>query len=194
MSQLPPATARRLDRLPAGLRDHVDRSRDVASRLAERYGVDPDRVDLAVATHDLARALKPEALLAQACRLDLAAHPVDVETPILLHGPVAARWLATEDDVKDEEVLEAVRYHTTGRKGMSTLAKVVFLADKLDPQKVAHKPHLERVAALATDSLDAALLEYLDAELASLLGLGALIHPHSVDLRNELTMAVRLTP
>lgn len=191
MSQLPLAVDRRLDRLPDGLRDHVDRSRRVARELAEGHGVDHDRVDLAVAAHDLARALKPDSILAEARRLDLAVHPVEARMPILLHGPVAARWLETEAGVEDEEVLEAVRHHTTGRKGMSKLAKVVFLADKLDPQKVAAKGHLERVEALAADSLDAALLEYLNAELAHLLGHGALIHPDSLELRNELTMAIR---
>ena len=194
MTQIPLAVARRLDRLPDGLRDHVERSRRVARELAERHCVDHDRVDLAVAAHDLARGLKPNAILAEAMRLDLAVHPVEASMPILLHGRVAARWLEAEAGVDDEEVLEAVRYHTTGRKGMAKLAKVVFLADKLDPQKVAHKGHMERVAALATDSLDAALLEYLDAELAYLLGHGALIHPDSLEFRNELIMAIRPTP
>ncbi len=69
---------------------------------------------------------------------------------------------------------------------MSAVAKVVFLADKLDPRKVERYPYLERVALLGQDSLDAAILEYLSNELAYLLRRGLLIHPASVGLRNQL--------
>ena len=86
--------------------------------------------------------------------------------PVLLHGPVAALWLQREGGIEDKEVLEAVRCHTTGQKGMGPVAKVVFLADKLDPHKVARDPRFERLAALAQESLDHALLEFLNQQLA----------------------------
>ena len=69
---------------------------------------------------------------------------------------------------------------------MGAVAKVVFLADKLDPRKVERYPYLERVALLAQDSLDAAILEYLSNELEYLLRQGMLIHSASVGLRNDL--------
>jgi predicted HD superfamily hydrolase involved in NAD metabolism len=193
MTQLIPAVARRLERLPKGLRDHVQRSRNVAREFAERYGVCRDRIDMAMAAHDLARSLGPKALLAQADHLNLDVDPVEAHTPILLHGPIAARWLENENGLDDKQILEAVHYHTTGIKGMSKLAKIVFLADKLDPYKVANKGHMKLVAELATDSLDAALLEYMDRKLMHLIGRGALVHPRSLELRNELTVAVRRT-
>jgi len=193
VTQLTSAVARRLERLPKGLRDHVERFRNVAREFAERYRVCRDRIDMAMAAHDLARSLGPKALLAQADHLNLDVHPVEARTPILLHGPIAARWLENENGVDDKQILEAVHYHTTGRRGMSKLAKIVFLADKLDPHKVANKGHLKRVAELATDSLDAALLEYMDQELMHLLDQGALVHPHSLEFRNELTMTMRRT-
>ncbi len=105
---------------------------------------------------------------------------------MLLHGRIGAKWLELDDGVSDADVLEAVRWHTTGRRDMGPIAKTVFLADKLDPEKISRFPRLERVAALAEKGLDAAILEYLNQELEHLLQQGFLIHPASVALRNQL--------
>ena len=81
--------------------------------------------------------------------------------PKLLHGPVAASWLKNKFDVLDESIIEAVRYHTTGYPGMGTVSKVVFLADKLDREKIKRNPELEKVLSLSVSDLDAAVLAYI---------------------------------
>ena len=183
---LPATVEARLTALPSGLRRHIERSRQVGGTLALRHGIDVDQVDLGVASHDIARAASDEVLLAEARRLALRVHPVERHTPMLLHGRVGAKWLELEDGVSDAEVLEAVRWHTTGRRDMGPIAKTVFLADKLDPEKISRFPRLERVAALAEKGLDAAILEYLNQELEYLLQQRLMIHPASVALRNQL--------
>tara|TARA_Y100000310_G_C19977529_1_gene488250 strand:+ start:134 stop:379 length:246 start_codon:yes stop_codon:yes gene_type:complete len=72
---------------------------------------------------------------------------------------------------------------------MGQVAKVAFLADKLDPVKVSQFPFLERVRELAYSDLDRAMLEYLNREIAYLLGMRYLIHPAYLGLRNELMIA-----
>lgn len=186
---MPAAIEDRLRELPAGLRDHIQRAREIGRELARRHGVDPTLVDHALAAHDLARALKGDALLKEARRYRRRVDPVERSVPILLHGAVAALWLQRQDGIEDEQLLEAVRWHTTGRKGMGPVAKVVFLADKLDPQKVERYPYLNSIARLARSSLDLAILEYLSHELDYFLKEGNLIHPASVELRNELILA-----
>ena len=69
---------------------------------------------------------------------------------------------------------------------MSDVAKVVFLADKLDPRKVDRFPYLKRVADMSKRSLDSAILEYLDRTIEYFLGNGQLIHPASIEFRNDL--------
>ena len=108
--------------------------------------------------------------------------------PLLLHGPLAARLLREECAVDDEEVLQAVRWHSTSCPGMSRVGLVVFIADKVEPRKVERAPHLDRIAALARQSLERAAVEYLTAETASLLEKGRLIHPASIEARNDLLM------
>ena len=105
-----------------------------------------------------------------------------------MHGPIASFWIEEQARLDDREILDSVRWHTTGRQKMSLIEKVVFLADKLDPRKIAKYPYLERVAMLAQDDPDAALLEYVDQNLAFFIREGLLVHPASVELRNELMM------
>ncbi len=194
MPELPLAVDRRLRGLPEGLRDHIERSRGVGRELAGRFGVDAVKVDLGVAAHDLARAMKPDDLLWEAGRLGLDVHPVEKRHPVLLHGPVAAYWLEHEDGLSDPEVLEAVRWHTTGRRGMGEVTKVVFLADKLDPVKIEHHAYLEGVVTALENGLDDAILRLLDQELAYFLKEGLLVHPASIELRNELIMRKGMEP
>ena len=194
MPQLPRSLQDRLQRLPKGLLEHVERAREIGRDLAQRHGVDAERVDLGLAGHDVARALTGEALLEQARRYGLRVQPIQRAAPVLLHGPVAARWLQREDGVSDRQVLDAVRWHTTGSKGMGQVEKVVFLADKLDPLKATRYPYLERVRSLAREGLDQALLEFLNHELAYFLSRGHLIHPASLELRNALMMATDKLP
>jgi HD superfamily phosphohydrolase YqeK len=71
---------------------------------------------------------------------------------------------------------------------MDDVAKAVFLADKLDPQKVEAYPYLVKVETLASLDMDDAILEYVDREIEHLLNNGLLVHPATIDLRNELLM------
>lgn len=183
MANLPPAVEERLGTLTHGLREHVERVRAEARELAGHYSIDAERVDLAAAAHDLFRAVGDEDMLREARRYRLQIRPVEDGMPLLLHGPVAASWLQHEAGVSDETVLEAVRLHTTGRKGMGPIAKVVYLADKLDPQKAYRYGWIGRVRVLADTSLDRALLLFLESSLNDLSRQGAQIHPDSIDLR-----------
>lgn len=185
-AELPAPVDARLRALPRGLQDHVRRVREIAGSLAQIHRVDPALVDLAAAAHDLARGLSPEDVLKEANRLGMRLHPVERHHPILIHGAMAVRWLQQEDVIYDQQVLEAVRWHTTGRRKMGPVAKVVFLADKLDPRKLTRYPFQNEVGDLARHDLDRAILEFLTQDLVRLLRNGNLIHPASVSARNDL--------
>ena len=143
--------------------------------------------------HDLARATKGEELLLRARKLGLNIHPVEERIPILLHGLVAAETLRLEEGLDDEEVYQAIYWHSTSHQHLGPLGKVVFLADKLDPHKVNRYPYLAELKTLAEKSLDEAVLMLLDRELTWLVQQGNLIHPASMEARNDLLMKLRLT-
>ena len=178
-------------RLPRSLAKHVEGVVAEARRLARVHGADEERAALAAWGHDIARALSPPELLTEARRLGLAVDPVEESAPILLHGPVAAEMLCRDYGVDDTEVLAAARYHTTGRAGMSTLEKVVFVADKIEASKLKAQPALAKMKQLADHDLDAAILEYLNQHLLEASRRGWPLHPQTVAARNHLLLTKR---
>ncbi len=188
MISLPPRVAKRTATLPKGLSDHLLRTRRLARELAERHGVNPDSCELGAACHDLARHMTPKALLREAERLDIPIGPIEQRVPIMLHGPVAARWLERDGEISSSRVIEAVRCHTTGKAKMSKVSKVVFLADKLEPYKVMRRPDLAEVLQLAYVDIDMALLEFLNRHIIRRVERGDLVHPATLKLRNKLKM------
>ena len=175
----------RLESLPTGLFNHILRVRDIALDLAERHGLDSEKTRLGALAHDLARAAGGEALLQQAKELGIHVHPVEERVPILLHGPVAAETLS-RNGLDDPEVYQAVYWHSTAHPGLPDVAKAVYLADKLDPSKRGRYPFFDSVMSQSRESLDAAMLTFLDRELVRLIDIGELVHPASVDARNDL--------
>ena len=180
-----------LDALPRGLQAHIERVRVEASALAAALALDARRVDMAAAVHDLCRSMRGEDLLAEARHRGVPVNDVEEQEPLLLHGPVAAARLRGEMGVDDVEVVEAVHWHSTAAPGLHAIGKVVFLADKLDPAKSARYSFIEAVRALAGEDLDGALEAFLSGELQRLIRGGHLLHPASLEARNELVAALR---
>jgi predicted HD superfamily hydrolase involved in NAD metabolism len=178
-------------KVPSGLAEHVIRVLAEAQRLAEIHRVDRHQVTLAALGHDLLRAHSDERLLTIAREQGYELDPADRMEPILLHGPLAVPILQERYNVMDGDVLGAVAYHTTANSGMTRLQKLLFLADKIEPEKMARSPEVARVADLAETDLDGAMLAYLDHHVRVALESGWPLHSHTVAARNELLAARR---
>jgi nicotinate-nucleotide adenylyltransferase len=94
---------------------HTKRVMDLAEQMARRFGEDPEKAVLASLLHDYEK------------------DPAGGEENDLAHGMMAAEAAKNLFGVEDENVLNAVRWHTTGRAGMSRLELIVFLADTVEP-------------------------------------------------------------
>ena len=181
----------RVDSLPEGLRQHTYRVQRIATDLAHHHNVDHEKARLGALAHDIARSMKGEQLLRMARELDIDVRPVEESMPILLHGPVGAELLRRNEGVDDPDIYEAVYWHSTSHTGLGPTAKVVFLADKLDPHKAARYPYQGELRDLANLSLDKAMTKFLNREIIALLQAGSLVHPASVEALNELTLTAR---
>ena len=137
---------RRVEALPKGLQDHIHRAQNEARVLARRHQLDMEKTLLATLAHDIARAMKSDQLLQQATDLGIQVHPVDRQVPILLHGPVGAELLRQIDGLDDDEIYEAVCWHSTAHTSIGDIAKAVFLADKMDPHKAHRFPNMPKSA------------------------------------------------
>ncbi len=156
--------------------------------LAPSSSVHQRKAQTCALGHDLFRATAPADQLALARSYGLPILPAEEQFPVLLHGPLASRFLKERGE-RDEEVLEAIAWHTTGRAGMSTLEKLLFISDKVEPQKARSIPALQRAWELASHDLDQALLEVLEWQIASVKATGQPLHPATLEARDALKQA-----
>lgn len=131
-----------------------------ASALAMKYGYDIDKARLAGLLHDCAKYVKDEKLI-QICRKNnIEISDVELKSPYLLHGRVGAIFAQKKYMVEDNDVLNAIIYHTTGRPNMSILEKIIFIADYIEPQR-NQIPGLEKIRKLAFEDMDLCIIEIL---------------------------------
>ena len=178
--------ARMAAEVPDFMIAHIDRVVAAAEPLARRHGADVGRTLLAAQGHDLLRALTDEEWLARAEARGLELLPVERERPVLLHGPLGALELAERFGIEDGLVLHAIERHTTGDPAFGPEAWAMFVADKIEPAKLARRPELQRVIDLAGDSLEAAALAYLELEAERSVREGFTLHPHAIVTREAL--------
>lgn len=130
-----------------------------AAALAMRYDVSlMKQAFLAGLLHDCAKHHSDKELLEICEKKDIPVSEAELRNPSLLHAKVGA-WVAQEEyGIKEEAVLSAVAYHTTGRPGMTLLEEIVYVADYMEPNRDKAR-NLERIRVLAFENLQQAIYE-----------------------------------
>ncbi len=157
---------------------------ETALSLAENYAVDQKKVWLAALLHDYAKDLSDSVLLKLARENNLLSCQVEKYQPNLLHGPVGAFLCKRDLQIKDQEILQAIYYHTTGHQDMTLLDKIVFLADLLEPER--SYPWVDELRQICAANLDKGLFFAFEQILQYLLHTKTLIHPLTIKARNQL--------
>ncbi|WP_100402291.1 bis(5'-nucleosyl)-tetraphosphatase (symmetrical) YqeK [Bacillus sp. FJAT-42315] len=155
-----------------------------AIELAEKYGADPQKAELAAIFHDYAKFRPKEEMAAIIEREGMDPRLLSAHSE-LWHAPVGAYLVQTEVGIDDPEVLDAIRYHTSGRVGMTLLDKVVYLADYIEPGR--HFPKVEKVRKLAKEDLDEAVIKAVKNTIKFLMKRNKPIFPDTFDTYNDLT-------
>lgn len=174
---------------PKRLQHSIDVSR-TAEFLAKRYDWDVNQARLAGILHDCAREIPRDQLWLKAQKLGIAMDDeVVCSEPVLLHAPIGAVLAQKEYGVTDQAVLEAIISHTTGGKGMTLLAKIIYLADVIEPGRSF--PGVDELRNVADRDLNQALLIAYDQSIKFILAKHGLIHPDTIDGRNELLLTYK---
>lgn len=153
-----------------------------AVRLAEIFGTQAEQQKAKVAglLHDCAKDY-PKELRERFCKeYKVKLDDIMKQQTDLIHPFLGAEVAKREYKVKDEEVLNAIRYHTTGRANMSTLEKIVFIADYIEPNREKFDG-LEEARRLAYLDLDMAMKFILEETIAFVKERGRLLHPLSLE-------------
>lgn len=165
-----------------------------AEELARIYGENVNKAKLIGLAHDIGKELPKEAKLKYAIDNGILVDDVEKVNIDLLHGKIGAdicnkRYGFTND------MQNAIIYHTVGNENMDLLAKILFVADKIeegrnyiDEEKNAK---LEEARAIAKENIDKAVLYEIDMSLEYTLKKNELIHPDSIYTRNKIIVNLK---
>lgn len=135
-----------------------------AANLAMRYGCELDKAFTAGLFHDIAKCYDNEELVKKAEKYNLEITESEREAPYLLHGKVGAWQAYHKYGIEDGDVLDAIRYHTTGKPDMTLLGKIIFTADYMEPGRPM-VPGLDKVRAEAFKDIDKTVYMILEHTL-----------------------------
>ncbi|WP_313340708.1 bis(5'-nucleosyl)-tetraphosphatase (symmetrical) YqeK [Sedimentibacter sp.] len=128
------------DRLSPKIFNHCVGTMDEAEKLSLRYSIDVNKAKIAGLLHDCGKAEKGKDNLTHAKA-----------------GAILAREVY---NVQDEDIINAIKHHTTGKENMTTLEKIIYIADKIEPNR--HYEGVEELREIAYKDLDAAIILSLE--------------------------------
>ncbi len=127
---------------------HTQGVRYTAAAMAMAHGVDLMKAETAGLLHDCAKCISDQKKIKLCDKNKIEITDVERENPFLLHAKVGAYIAREKYDIDDEAILNAIRYHTTGKPGMTALEQIVFIADYIEPRrnKSRRLPEIRRMA------------------------------------------------
>lgn len=165
---------------------HTLGTADCAKELAQKFGFDSEKAYLAGLLHDCAKCFSNEKLL------DIIHQHLDVEECEMLnyktlHAPVSAYIAEKEFKITDKEILSAIRWHTLGRLDMTDFEKIVFIADKIEPN-TRDKEYSDKIRVLLDEEngLNKALLKCYKETIKSLVKRDLKICLLTIEIYNKL--------
>lgn len=158
----------------------------VAKKLAVKNNISEEKAEIAALCHDIAKYVPEEETLKIIKDNNIELTQGEKATKELWHsiiGPIVAK---EKLGISDEEILDAIRYHTTAKENMSALEKIIYIADVIEPSRVFEGVDTIREASL--ESLDKGLLAALNYSIEYLLSKGSYIDLNSIKARNYLIL------
>lgn len=163
-----------------------------AMELAQQLGLDGEKAYYAGLLHDCAKCFTNEKLL-EIIKGNLEVDECELLNYKTLHAPVSAYIAEKEFGVSDKEILSAIRWHTLGRIDMTDFEKLIFLADKIEPN-TRDKSYSSRLRAYLSEQngLNKAMLECYRSTIKSLVERNLKICPVTINIYNKLQDIVNL--
>lgn len=157
-----------------------------AVKLSEKYGCDPEKAYVAGILHDVMKNTLPDEQLKFLSEHNVTLSSVEKSNPKLYHAISGAYYIKDVLKIDDEDIFNAVRFHTTGRANMSLLEKVIFIADFISDDRCYNG--IEEIRSAAWESLEKAMMIGLDFTIKEIVGKKQTLHPDSIDIYNELIL------
>lgn len=160
-----------------------------AEELAKIYKVNVNKAKLVGLAHDIGKELSKEEKIKYAEENNIEIDSIEKINVGLLHGKIGAHICKVRYEFTDD-MQNAIKYHTTGNEKMDMLAKIIFVADKIeDGRKYKDEKKLEELEVarkIALEDIDKAVLYLIDSSLEFTIKKKELIHPDSIRTRNKI--------
>lgn len=160
-----------------------------AVRLAVLYGADPEKARLAGLLHDILKDTPAEEQLKILQGFGIMMNDTELANQKLWHAISGAAFLEFGLGIRDRELLSAVRCHTSGRKNMTLLEKVLFVADYISADR--DYPGVEELRAVARESLEEAIIEGVAFTVQELMSRREPVASASIDAYNDAAAVLK---
>ena len=154
-----------------------------AKLLAANYGEDIDKAYFAGLLHDICKEDPWEEQRRLMLAGDFAPDLAELHSRKLWHGIAGAYFIQTEFGVEDRDILNAVRFHTVGRAGMSRLEEIIYIADMISEER--DYKGVGKMRKLAYENLQLAMLEALRDAASSVLKKGGMLPVYTIEAYNS---------
>lgn len=158
--------------------EHSKRVMEVAIKLNK--DIDEDLVRTAAILHDCAKYNEKKYLKLYGDKINES----DLEFKNVIHSFLGAEVAKKVYNINNEYILDAIRFHTTGRANMTKLDKIIYLADAIESKR--DYPGVDQIRKLAKNDMDKAILYSLSRNITYLVEKSFLIHPLTIEAYNYL--------
>lgn len=154
-----------------------------AASLAMRYECNIDDARIAGLLHDCAKCTDDSEKLSECKKYNIEITPVEKKCLYLLHSKLGAYYAKTIYGIEKEEIINAIKYHTTGRPNMTLLEKIIFVADYIEPAR-NKAPRLQDIRKEAFIDIDSCVLMILSDTINYLKDSSSIIDETTYDTYN----------
>ncbi len=165
---------------------HACRVSLLAQKIAEYYHLPIQKTMISALTHDCAKDYSFEELTNLVNKYKIKLNKVEKSIPKIWHAYVGAEMVKDIFMVDDWEIMDAIRYHSTASSKLGLIGKVVYIADKIEPNRKLAK--IGKLYEKVWEDIDLAMLELLNMELKYLICKKSIIHPDTLKARNKILM------
>ena len=158
-----------------------------AVELAKIYGLQEETAKKVGIAHDIAKEMTDEEMLEYVKNNNIEIDEIETVKPSLLHGKIGAD-IAAKKYGFTEDMVNAIKWHTTGRENMSMLEKIIYVADKTEENRKGTRFNLEKSRELSTQNIDETLIFLMNEFITYNVKNEWLIHPETINARNDLLL------
>lgn len=169
--------------------EHSLGASETAKKLAERWGADAEKAELAGLLHDITKNISNAEQLKMLEKYGVPLTESVLACPFIWHSYTSAFYVRDVLGISDTEIFDGIYYHTTGKKGMTLFEKVIYIADLVEPTRTY--PDAKRLYALAFEDLDEVVFESAKWCLFKNSRDGGYIYGDTFELYNECVLKRR---